>query len=85
MASDRSLSTNRLDVCVNENVQLSVTAVYNNTFPCYFIVLLCRSGRGRKLSGDQITLPTTVDFSSAVPKKVSIVSIHSTYPEKLRD
>ncbi|XP_019383626.1 PREDICTED: receptor-binding cancer antigen expressed on SiSo cells [Gavialis gangeticus] len=29
--------------------------------------LICRSGRGRKLSGDQITLPTTVDYSS-VPK-----------------
>lgn len=28
-----------------------------------------RSGRGRKLSGDQITLPTTVDYSS-VPKQV---------------
>ncbi|KAM3928815.1 receptor-binding cancer antigen expressed on SiSo cells isoform 1-T3 [Leptodactylus fuscus] len=31
--------------------------------------LICRSGRGRKLSGDQITLPTTVDYSS-VPKQV---------------
>ncbi|KAM4633890.1 receptor-binding cancer antigen expressed on SiSo cells [Polymixia lowei] len=31
--------------------------------------LICRTGRGRKLSGDQITLPTTVDFSSSVPKQ----------------
>nr|XP_057909976.1 receptor-binding cancer antigen expressed on SiSo cells [Doryrhamphus excisus] len=31
--------------------------------------LVCRSGRGRKLSGDQITLPTTVDFSSSAPKQ----------------
>ncbi|MEE6507572.1 hypothetical protein FKM82_026762 [Ascaphus truei] len=31
--------------------------------------LICRSGRGRKLSGDQITLPTAVDYSS-VPKQV---------------
>lgn len=30
-----------------------------------------RSGRGRKLSGDQITLPTTVDYSS-VPKQVIV-------------
>ncbi|XP_074919290.1 receptor-binding cancer antigen expressed on SiSo cells isoform X5 [Chelonoidis abingdonii] len=30
-----------------------------------------RSGRGRKLSGDQITLPTTVDYSS-VPKQIVI-------------
>uniref|UniRef100_A0A3P9JJE6 Estrogen receptor binding site associated antigen 9 n=1 Tax=Oryzias latipes TaxID=8090 RepID=A0A3P9JJE6_ORYLA len=36
-----------------------------------------RSGRGRKLSGDQITLPTTVDFSSSLQKQVSLVSIHS--------
>ncbi|XP_044150436.1 receptor-binding cancer antigen expressed on SiSo cells [Bufo gargarizans] len=35
----------------------------------FFKRLICRSGRGRKLSGDQITLPTTVDFSS-VPKQV---------------
>ncbi|KAI3361422.1 hypothetical protein L3Q82_013587 [Scortum barcoo] len=33
---------------------------------------LTRSGRGRKLSGDQITLPTTVDFSSSVPKQPEI-------------
>lgn len=33
--------------------------------------LICRSGRGRKLSGDQITLPTTVDYSS-VPKQTDI-------------
>ncbi|KAL1259822.1 hypothetical protein QQF64_010399 [Cirrhinus molitorella] len=26
--------------------------------------LICRTGRSRKLSGDQITLPTTVDYSS---------------------
>lgn len=31
-----------------------------------------RSGRGRKLSGDQITLPTTVDFSQSAPKQVSV-------------
>ncbi|KAM7175484.1 receptor-binding cancer antigen expressed on SiSo cells isoform 3-T3 [Macrochelys suwanniensis] len=30
-----------------------------------------RSGRGRKLSGDQITLPTTVDYSS-VPKQTEV-------------
>ncbi|XP_037748039.1 receptor-binding cancer antigen expressed on SiSo cells isoform X8 [Chelonia mydas] len=30
-----------------------------------------RSGRGRKLSGDQITLPTTVDYSS-VPKQSEV-------------
>lgn len=41
----------------------------------YFLhyCITCRSGRGRKLSGDQITLPTTVDFSQSVPKQVSIV------------
>ncbi|ELK37593.1 Fibrocystin-L [Myotis davidii] len=33
--------------------------------------LICRAGRGRKLSGDQITLPTTVDYSS-VPKQTDI-------------
>lgn len=33
--------------------------------------LICRSGRGRKLSGDQITLPTTVDYSS-VPKQAEV-------------
>ncbi|KAM3873064.1 LOW QUALITY PROTEIN: receptor-binding cancer antigen expressed on SiSo cells [Diretmus argenteus] len=36
----------------------------------FFKRLICRTGRGRKLSGDQITLPTTVDFSSSVPKQV---------------
>lgn len=35
----------------------------------FFKRLICRSGRGRKLSGDQITLPTAVDYSS-VPKQV---------------
>lgn len=40
----------------------------------FFKRLICRSGRGRKLSGDQITLPTTVDFSSSAPKQ-------STQPE----
>ncbi|XP_077432897.1 receptor-binding cancer antigen expressed on SiSo cells [Vanacampus margaritifer] len=35
----------------------------------FFKRLICRSGRGRKLSGDQITLPTTVDFSSSIPKE----------------
>uniref|UniRef100_H2N2E1 Estrogen receptor binding site associated antigen 9 n=2 Tax=Oryzias latipes TaxID=8090 RepID=H2N2E1_ORYLA len=34
--------------------------------------LICRSGRGRKLSGDQITLPTTVDFSSSLQKQPEI-------------
>ncbi|XP_077455718.1 receptor-binding cancer antigen expressed on SiSo cells [Stigmatopora argus] len=34
--------------------------------------LICRSGRGRKLSGDQITLPTTVDFSSSIPKQPDV-------------
>ncbi|XP_053571264.1 receptor-binding cancer antigen expressed on SiSo cells isoform X1 [Bombina bombina] len=34
----------------------------------FFKRLICRSGRGRKLSGDQITLPTAVDYS--VPKQV---------------
>ncbi|KAA8591971.1 hypothetical protein FQN60_017345 [Etheostoma spectabile] len=38
----------------------------------FFKRLICRSGRGRKLSGDQITLPTTVDFSSSVPKQPEI-------------
>ncbi|XP_072459364.1 receptor-binding cancer antigen expressed on SiSo cells isoform X2 [Notamacropus eugenii] len=33
--------------------------------------LICRSGRGRKLSGDQITLPTTVDYSP-VPKQSEV-------------
>ncbi|XP_048880717.1 receptor-binding cancer antigen expressed on SiSo cells-like [Brienomyrus brachyistius] len=33
--------------------------------------LICRSGRSRKLSGDQITLPTTVSHSSA-PKPSEI-------------
>ncbi|XP_043544953.1 receptor-binding cancer antigen expressed on SiSo cells isoform X2 [Chiloscyllium plagiosum] len=33
--------------------------------------LICRSGRGRKLSGDQITLPTTVDYPS-VPKQPEV-------------
>ncbi|XP_018605840.1 receptor-binding cancer antigen expressed on SiSo cells-like [Scleropages formosus] len=37
----------------------------------FFRRLICRSGRLRKLSGDQITLPTTVDFSS-VPKQPEI-------------
>ncbi|KAJ8411649.1 hypothetical protein AAFF_G00164570 [Aldrovandia affinis] len=37
----------------------------------FFKRLICRSGRLRKLSGDQITLPTTVDFSS-VPKQAEI-------------
>ncbi|XP_053323095.1 receptor-binding cancer antigen expressed on SiSo cells [Spea bombifrons] len=35
----------------------------------FFKRLICRSGRGRKLSGDQITLPTAVDYAS-VPKQV---------------
>ncbi|KAM4906501.1 receptor-binding cancer antigen expressed on SiSo cells isoform 3-T4 [Sylvia borin] len=34
-------------------------------------LLTGRSGRGRKLSGDQITLPTTVDYSS-VPKQPEV-------------
>ncbi|XP_072317113.1 receptor-binding cancer antigen expressed on SiSo cells [Eucyclogobius newberryi] len=34
----------------------------------FFKKLICRSGRGRKLSGDQVTLPTTVDYS-LVPKQ----------------
>lgn len=38
--------------------------VFLEVYPVSF-----RSGRGRKLSGDQITLPTTVDYSS-VPKQV---------------
>ncbi|XP_032414832.1 receptor-binding cancer antigen expressed on SiSo cells [Xiphophorus hellerii] len=38
----------------------------------FFKRLICRSGRGRKLSGDQITLPTTVDFSSSLPKQPEI-------------
>ncbi|XP_015742786.1 receptor-binding cancer antigen expressed on SiSo cells [Python bivittatus] len=37
----------------------------------FFKRLICRTGRGRKLSGDQITLPTTVDFSS-VPKQPEV-------------
>ncbi|KAJ3598309.1 hypothetical protein NHX12_001820 [Muraenolepis orangiensis] len=35
----------------------------------FFKRLICRSGRGRKLSGDQITLPTTVDFPLSGPKQ----------------
>ncbi|XP_010782438.1 receptor-binding cancer antigen expressed on SiSo cells, partial [Notothenia coriiceps] len=42
------------------------------SFLSFFKRLICRSGRGRKLSGDQITLPTTVDFSSSVPKQPEI-------------
>lgn len=42
------------------------------TLLSFFKRLICRSGRGRKLSGDQITLPTTVDFSSSVPKQPEI-------------
>ncbi|KAJ0000121.1 hypothetical protein NQD34_011963 [Periophthalmus magnuspinnatus] len=38
----------------------------------FFKKLICRSGRGRKLSGDQVTLPTTVDYSSTVPKQPEI-------------
>ncbi|KAJ8290944.1 hypothetical protein GJAV_G00019490 [Gymnothorax javanicus] len=41
------------------------------TLLSFFKRLICRSGRLRKLSGDQITLPTTVDFSS-VPKQPEI-------------
>ncbi|XP_010902635.1 receptor-binding cancer antigen expressed on SiSo cells [Esox lucius] len=41
------------------------------TFLSFFKRLICRSGRLRKLSGDQISLPTTVDFSS-VPKQPEI-------------
>ncbi|XP_006009051.1 receptor-binding cancer antigen expressed on SiSo cells [Latimeria chalumnae] len=37
----------------------------------FFKKLICRSGRGRKLSGDQITLPTTVEYSS-VPKQPEV-------------
>uniref|UniRef100_A0AAX7T9F8 Receptor-binding cancer antigen expressed on SiSo cells n=1 Tax=Astatotilapia calliptera TaxID=8154 RepID=A0AAX7T9F8_ASTCA len=42
------------------------------SFLSFFKRLICRTGRGRKLSGDQITLPTTVDFSSSVPKQPEI-------------
>ncbi|XP_060245454.1 receptor-binding cancer antigen expressed on SiSo cells isoform X1 [Meriones unguiculatus] len=42
--------------------------------------LICRSGRGRKLSGDQITLPTTVDYSS-VPKQVTDVEEWTSWDE----
>lgn len=38
-----------------------------------------RSGRGRKLSGDQITLPTTVDYSS-VPKQVIVEVVGDLIP-----
>lgn len=41
------------------------------TLMSFFKRLICRTGRLRKLSGDQITLPTTVDFSS-VPKQPEI-------------
>ncbi|XP_061461292.1 receptor-binding cancer antigen expressed on SiSo cells isoform X2 [Rhineura floridana] len=37
----------------------------------FFKRLICRTGRGRKLSGDQITLPTTVDYS-LVPKQSEV-------------
>ncbi|KAL4617140.1 receptor-binding cancer antigen expressed on SiSo cells-like [Arapaima gigas] len=40
----------------------------------FFKRLICRSGRFRKLSGDQVTLPTTVDHST-VPKKVWNISL----------
>uniref|UniRef100_A0A4X2LVQ4 Receptor-binding cancer antigen expressed on SiSo cells n=1 Tax=Vombatus ursinus TaxID=29139 RepID=A0A4X2LVQ4_VOMUR len=33
--------------------------------------LICRSGRGRKLSGDEITLTATVDYSP-VPKQLEV-------------
>ncbi|KAM8846862.1 receptor-binding cancer antigen expressed on SiSo cells [Synchiropus picturatus] len=42
------------------------------TLLSFFKRLICRSGRGRKLSGDQITLPTTVDYSASVPKSPEI-------------
>ncbi|CAL8260116.1 unnamed protein product [Boreogadus saida] len=38
----------------------------------FFKRLICRTGRGRKLSGDQITLPTTVDFPSSGTKQPEI-------------
>ncbi|KAG9276371.1 receptor-binding cancer antigen expressed on SiSo cells [Astyanax mexicanus] len=41
------------------------------TILSFFKRLICRTGRSRKLSGDQITLPTTVDYSS-VPKQPEI-------------
>lgn len=37
----------------------------------FFKRLICRTGRGRKLSGDQITLPTTIDYAS-VPKQPEV-------------
>lgn len=45
-----------------------------------FVYLLWRTGRGRKLSGDQITLPTTVDFSSSVPKQVGLEPAQNSRP-----
>lgn len=42
-----------------------------------------RSGRGRKLSGDQITLPTTVDYTS-VPKQV-IASVVGEFIDHLTE
>uniref|UniRef100_A0A8D0E8R1 Estrogen receptor binding site associated antigen 9 n=1 Tax=Salvator merianae TaxID=96440 RepID=A0A8D0E8R1_SALMN len=38
---------------------------------CSLLRCWAGSGRGRKLSGDQITLPTTVDYSS-VPKQAEV-------------
>ncbi|XP_028646743.1 receptor-binding cancer antigen expressed on SiSo cells isoform X1 [Erpetoichthys calabaricus] len=46
----------------------------------FFKRLICRSGRLRKLSGDRITLPTTVDYSS-VPKQQSEVEEWSSWDE----
>ncbi|XP_016374930.1 receptor-binding cancer antigen expressed on SiSo cells-like [Sinocyclocheilus rhinocerous] len=42
--------------------------------------LICRAGRSRKLSGDQITLPTTVDYSSA--SKQSEIEEWSSWDEE---
>ncbi|KAG7273648.1 hypothetical protein CRUP_018127 [Coryphaenoides rupestris] len=40
----------------------------------FFKRLICRTGRGRKLSGDQVTLPTTVDFQTSGAKQIEVWS-----------
>uniref|UniRef100_A0AAY4EBL3 Receptor-binding cancer antigen expressed on SiSo cells n=1 Tax=Denticeps clupeoides TaxID=299321 RepID=A0AAY4EBL3_9TELE len=51
------------------------------TLLSFFKRLICRTGRFRKLSGDQITLPTTVDFSSA-PKQQAEIEEWSSWDEE---
>lgn len=73
LAADQPLCAEAILPLMFNNSVATVAAIYH----VFKNVLLCRSGRGRKLSGDQITLPTTVDFSSSVPKQVSIGSVNT--------